>query len=167
MIKYIILFIVLLFSVLSDIRTSKIRNIYTVSAIVAGIGINTYFSGIYGFKESIKGSIVPVLLLGVFFCARLIGAGDIKLYSSVGAVLGIDFVIMAAAYSFLVCGLYSLAILCIKRRILSTLVPFFSEIKICFITQSLSVFENKTTRTVVRMSPAIAAGCIFQIVLTL
>lgn len=167
MIKYIILFIVLLFSVLSDIRTSKIRNIYTVSAIVAGIGINTYFSGIYGFKESIKGSIVPVLILGVFFCARLIGAGDIKLYSSVGAVLGIDFVIMAAAYSFLVCGLYSLAILCIKRRVLSTLVPFFSEIKICFITQSLSVFENKTTRTVVRMSPAIAVGCIFQIVLTL
>lgn len=167
MIKYIILFIVLLFSVLSDIRTSKIRNIYTVSAIIAGIGINTYFSGIYGLKESIKGSIVPALILGVFFCTRLIGAGDIKLYSSIGTVLGIDFVIMAAAYSFLICGLYSLAILCIKRRVLSTLVPFFSEIKICFITQSLSVFENKTTRTVVRMSPAIAAGCILQIVLTL
>lgn len=167
MIKYIILFIVLMFSVLSDLRTSKIRNIYTVSAIIAGIGINTYFSGIYGFKESIKGSIVPVLILGVFFCARLIGAGDIKLYSSIGAVFGIDFVIMAAAYSFLICGLYSLAKLSIKRRVLSTLVPFFSEIKICFITQSLSVFENKTTRTVVRMSPAIAAGCIFQIILTL
>ncbi len=167
MIKYIILFIILLLCILSDLRTSKIRNIYTVSAIIAGVAINTYFSGIYGLKESIKGSILPVLILGIFFCAKLIGAGDIKLYSSIGAVLGIDFVILAAVYSFLICGLYSLVILIIKRKVLSTFVPFIKEIRLCFMTQSLSVFENKTTRTFVRMSPAIAAGCIFRILLTL
>ncbi len=167
MIKYIILFIILLFCVLSDLRTSKIRNIYTVSAIIAGFAINTYFSGIYGLKESIKGCILPVLILGIFFCAKLIGAGDIKLYSSIGAVLGIDFVIMASVYSFLICGLYSLVMLIIKRKVLSTFVPFITEIKLCFMTQSLSVFENKTTRTFVRMSPAIAAGCIFRILLSL
>ncbi len=167
MIKYIILFIILLLCVLSDLRTSKIRNIYTVSAIIAGFAINTYFSGIYGLKESIKGSILPVLILGIFFCAKLIGAGDIKLYSSIGAFFGINFVIMAAVYSFLICGLYSLVMLIIKRKVLSTFVPFIKEIKLCFMTQSLSVFENKTTRTFVRMSPAIAAGCIFRILLTL
>ncbi|AEY65760.1 A24 family peptidase [Clostridium sp. BNL1100] len=167
MIKYIILFIILLLSVLSDLKTSKIRNIYTVSTIIAGFAVNIYFSGIYGFKESIKGSILPVLILGIFFYARLIGAGDIKLYSSIGAVFGIDFVIMVAAYSFLICGLYSLVMLKIKRRVLSTLVPFIREIKICFMTHSLFVFENKTTRTFVRLSPAIAAGCLFQILLTL
>ncbi len=167
MIKYIILFIILLLSVLSDLKSSKIRNIYTVSAIIAGFTINTYSLGIHGFKESMKGSIIPVVILAIFFYARLIGAGDIKLYSSIGAIFGIEFVIMAAAYSFLICGLYSLATLCIKRRVLSTFAPFFREIKLCFMTQSISCFENKTTHTIVRMSPSIAAGCIFQILLTL
>ena len=167
MIKYIILFIILLLSVVSDLRTSKIRNIYTISAIIVGVAINTYLSGIYGLKESIKGVTLPVLILGIFFCARLIGAGDIKLYSSIGAVFGIDFVIMAAAYSFLICGLYLIVKICIKRKFASTFIPFIKEIKLCFMTQSLSVFKDKTTRTFVRMSPAIAAGCIFRILLTL
>ncbi len=167
MIKYIILFFVLLLSVVSDLRTLKIRNIYTISAIFAGILINTYLSGIYGLKESVKGVILPVLILGIFFCARLIGAGDIKLYSSIGAIFGIDFVIMAFSYSFLICGLYSLIKISIKRNLINVFVSFTKELKLCFMTQNFSVFENKTTRTYVRMSPAIAAGCIFEILLTL
>lgn len=167
MIKYIILFLLLLFSVVSDIRTSRIRNIHTASAILAGLVINTHLSGMHGFKESMEGIILPVFLFGIFFYARLIGAGDIKLFSSIGAVFGIDFVIMVIAYSFLICGLYSLVMLCIKRKFVSTFVPFIKEIRLCCLTQSLSVFKNKTTRTYIRMSPAIAAGCVFQVLLNL
>ena len=167
MIKYIIILIILLLCVVSDLRTSKIRNIYTVSAIFAGIAINTYLSGTQGFKESTKGVILPLLILGIFFCARLIGAGDIKLFSSIGAIFGMDFVVMAIAYSFLICGLYSLVKECIQRKLVGIFVSFIKEIKLCYMTQSFSVFENKTTRTFVRMSPAIATGCMLQVISTL
>lgn len=167
MIKCFILFLVLLLSVISDIRISKIRNIYVMAAVLSGLTINTYFYGLYGFMESIKGIVLPILLMGIFFYARLIGAGDIKLFCGIGAVMGSVFVLSAMAYSFLLCGVYAFITLLMKSKVISTFHSFLQELELCFFTQSISAFEYKKTRTTVRMSPAIAAGCVFQVLINI
>jgi prepilin peptidase CpaA len=165
MLKYDIVFFLLLFCVISDLRTSKIKNAYVVTAIILGLAANTFLPGASGITESIKGAAVPVLSLGIFYYTGLIGAGDIKLFSSIGAVLGWKFVLYAMAYSFLACGIFALAVITRKSKLKGMFSSFFREVKLCLLTHSVSCFEDKSRRTVIRMSPAIAAGCVFQVLL--
>jgi prepilin peptidase CpaA len=88
MIVYLVLICLLFLSVISDLKASKIRNIFVFPAALLGIIINAYSYGLSGFRSSIMGIVMPIVLLGILFCARLIGAGDIKLFSAIGAFLG-------------------------------------------------------------------------------
>lgn len=167
MLKYGIVFCLLLFCVISDLISSNIKNLYVAVAATLGFVINMFLSGSSGLVESLKGAAVPLLILGVFFLTRLIGAGDIKLFCSIGAVLGYKFILFAMAYSFLFCGIFAFAALVRQSKVKGIFDSFFTEVKICLLTFSLSCFKNKSRRTVVRMSPAIAAGCAFQALLSL
>lgn len=167
MVRYFILFLVLLLCVISDLRVSKIRNVYAAAAIVAGTMISTILNGTEGLTESAVGIMLPVLLLGFFFYAKLVGAGDIKLFCGIGALFGGEFVLFAMAYSFFLCGIFAFLTLLIKGEIVGIFNSFSQEIKECIFTQSISVFENKKARTIIRMSPAIAAGCTVQVLMNL
>lgn len=77
-----------------DVRFRRIPNMLVLAALVAGLAINISFGGASGALSSLGGfaiAFVPMFLLHVF---GAMGAGDVKLFAAVGAVLGIALVPM-------------------------------------------------------------------------
>src|SRR5688500_1957701 len=77
-----------------DVRFRRIPNLVVVSALVAGLCINTSFLGFTGTLSSLKGlglAFLPMFLMHIF---GAMGAGDVKLFAAVGAVVGVAMVPM-------------------------------------------------------------------------
>ena len=75
-----------------DVRFRRIPNVLVLMALVAGLAINISFRGSAGALSSLSGlalAFVPMFLLHVF---GAMGAGDVKLFAAIGAVVGIALV---------------------------------------------------------------------------
>ncbi len=167
MIIYLQLFLLLAASLVSDLRTSKIKNFSIVFFLIAGILSNYCLKGIAGLKVSCAGAAMPVLLLGLFFYLGLLGAGDIKLYSTIGALLGWEPGLFVLAYSMLAAGLFCFAKLYVSGEAKQGLITLFHEIRL-FISSAilgirlpLPVHLNK--KRVIKLTPAIAFGVGIQL----
>lgn len=173
MVNYIVLVCLIILAVVSDIKDSKIRNIYVIPSLLLGVIINTYLHGFQGLKSSLLGIAVPILLLFVLFCLKLIGAGDIKLFSAIGALMGHKFLLYAMAYSFIFAGILSVFHLLLNKNIncasnlkltklvKSSFYDFYIDIKMCCLISPKCFLQNGTKHTI-RLSPAIAMGTCLQ-----
>jgi len=72
-----------------DVRFRRIPNVLVLTALIAGLAINTTFGGFRGLGNSALGfgvAFFAMLLLHIF---GAMGAGDVKLMGAVGSILGI------------------------------------------------------------------------------
>jgi prepilin peptidase CpaA len=177
MVNYIILICLLILSVVGDIKYSKIRNLYVIPAAISGLFINAFEHGIQGLKSSLFGVLVPILLLGILFYLELIGAGDIKLFSAIGALWGCEFILYGMAYSFIFAGIFSLLSLIRNKKsqaeystlikfIKRTFCHFYKNIKMCCLTSSIYI-QMSSKKHIIRLSPYIAIGTCLQVILSI
>ena len=96
------LVIVLLVAVVTDARHRRVPNTLVLTALLAGLLLNTIgpqpfrdnegiFSlspGALGFAKSLFGTLVALLVFVPFYAMRILGAGDVKLLTGVGAFAG-------------------------------------------------------------------------------
>ena len=78
-----------------DLRYRRIPNLLILFALIAGLAINTAFGGWQGALSSLEGfglAFVPMFLMHLF---GAMGAGDVKLFGAIGAVLGVGMVPLA------------------------------------------------------------------------
>ncbi len=113
--------IVLLISVVTDVRQRKILNVVTLPAILLGFLFHGVTSGLDGLLMSGLGFLVGLGLLIIPFIKGGIGAGDVKLLAAVGAWKGAVFVIYTTLFGAAIGGIISLFILLKNRRLRSTL----------------------------------------------
>lgn len=106
----IMLFIVLLISCITDIKHNVVKNVVTIPCILVAIILKGFFDSNL-LLDSLKGVFIPMLLLIPFYLLGALGAGDIKLFCSIGALMGSSFVIICILYSFLLGGVMSLIIM--------------------------------------------------------
>ncbi len=113
----------------TDIKTSKIPNVITVSGIVGGLLYNGVINGFDGLKFSFIGLIIATVLLLILYLLGGIGAGDVKLFAAIGAITGTIFVLNTMMYSILYGGLIGVGILLYRkefiRRMTHTLFHLF------------------------------------------
>jgi len=160
-IKYIELIILMSLALISDIKTYKIKNKIVYPFTLIGLMTNLYSNGLEGLLFSLKGMIIPVLLLIIFFALRMLGAGDIKLFSAIGAIMGLGFVLQAIIYSFLTGGVIALLIIIARKNGMKRFKYFFQYLKSCFLTVSIlpyTDFNDKNDGGKFRFTFAIIGG---------
>lgn len=164
MIVYIILSLVLSFSVVSDLKLSKIPNILVFPASISGLAINTWYSGFAGLKHSLAGMVLPIIILGVFFYVRLLGAGDIKLLSAIGSIIGWKLILDSIACTFIIAGFIALAALIKTSKVKSTFLTFLKDIKMSFFLSNAINFPHINNRHCIKLSPYIAISVGLQVI---
>ena len=77
-----------------DMRYRRIPNVLVLAALVSGLVLNASLAGVQGTISSVAGfglAFIPMFLMHIF---GAMGAGDVKLFGAVGAVLGVGLVPM-------------------------------------------------------------------------
>jgi prepilin peptidase CpaA len=105
----------------TDLRSRRIPNWLTVSALAVGVAANTILSGWGGLKTSLLGALVGLALLLPFVLLRSLGAGDWKLAGALGAFAGPSLLLDLLMASIFVAGVMALALVVYKGRVRQTL----------------------------------------------
>ena len=91
-----------------DFRDTSVDNGWILFSFVTGFLIQITERGLKGGVIFLTGVAVPVILLGILFVFRMLGAGDIKLLCALGGIMGPRTVTECIFYSLLVTVQYLL-----------------------------------------------------------
>lgn len=116
-----VVILILIISIISDLRNRKILNIVTFPAILTALIYHFFTSGLEGFLFSGQGLLIGIGLLFIPFIMGGIGAGDVKLLAAVGAWQGSLFIFYTGIYAGLIGGLIAVYILLKRREAIVTL----------------------------------------------
>ena len=105
-----------------DIRSRRIPNWLTYSAMLLGVGYHTILNGAYGFLFGAGGLFLGLALLIVFYMTGGMGAGDVKLMGAVGALLGPKDVFITFIFTALAGGVYAIMLLLSRSHLAGTAV---------------------------------------------
>jgi prepilin peptidase CpaA len=116
-----LLWIIVLISLYTDLKTRKIYNKVVLPGMVLGLALNGLEGGAAGMLFSLKGLGVG---LGIFFLPFLlggIGAGDVKLLGTIGAIKGPLFVLWTGLGTGVAGGIIALIILIRRGQLVAAL----------------------------------------------
>lgn len=145
-IQFYFLAILLLIASYFDIKTSKIPNWLTMSGIAVGLLLHLIQNGVAGLSFSAIGLLVGGGVFMILYFFRALGAGDVKLFAAIGALVGTEFVLYSMMYSIVYAGVIGLIILLFTRsfmkRMLQVIFYLFETI-LSRDTKRLSKFKRK------------------------
>jgi len=119
--KLVLLAPLAIFVIYYDVRYRRIPNVLVLATLLAGISVNTAFGGWPGMLSSLQGfalAFFPMLLMHIF---GALGAGDVKLFGAVGAVLGVGLVPLAFVVVVMLGAVLAVYTMLRAGRVLTTL----------------------------------------------
>ncbi len=96
-----------------DVRYRRIPNLFVLATFISGVLINAIFGGLTGVLSSCAGCVFAFVLMFLLHVFGAMGAGDVKLFAAIGAVMGAHLVLPTFLVVILTGGL--LAIISIIR----------------------------------------------------
>ena len=104
-----------------DIRSRRIPNALTGSAIVVGLAAHALLDGWSGLGTSLEAGLLCGLIFFLFFLAGGMGAGDVKLMTALGCMMGISNVASLMLLTALSGGVLAVGLALFRGRIKETL----------------------------------------------
>lgn len=105
-----------------DVRYRRIPNKLVLLTLVGGIAVNTFFGGAHGLLVSLSGSALAFVLMFGLHIFGTMGAGDVKLFAAIGAVLGSSLVLPTLLIVALTGGVLAIFKMIYSRRVGATMI---------------------------------------------
>lgn len=115
-----------------DFISYKISNHLILSGIIIGFVVNLYQGGWTGLVMWICGVVIPIILLFPLFLFKVLGAGDIKLFSVIGGFYGIPFVLKSIVVAFIIAAIMSVIHLIKYKQVFYRLQFLVNYIQVMF-----------------------------------
>lgn len=96
-----------------DLRYRRIPNVYVLATMICGLVTNAIMDGWRGVLSSLVGAVFAFCLMLILHVLGALGAGDVKLFASIGAVIGMNIVLLAFVVVVITGG--ALAVISILR----------------------------------------------------
>lgn len=164
-VRYLAAALLLTASMLQDIKATRIRNSLTLPFCAAGILLNIIISGTGGLLMSAAGFIIPLIALFFLYVLGMLGAGDIKLFSALGSIMGARFIISCICWSFAAGGIMALALLAVRRNTSDRFACFILYCKNSIYTGRLGDYRqfSQTRDAFFRFSFAISLAAVIAV----
>lgn len=120
----------------ADVRTRRIPNALTGSALLFGAGLNACLYGASGLASSLAGAGLMLVLLLAPFALGGIGGGDVKMMVAVGAFLGPLLAFLSLTAGFILGGLVMTLHLLRLGRLQEKLAALVSLVRAAAVTRS-------------------------------
>lgn len=104
-----------------DVRYRRIPNKLVLITLVGGLILNTVFSGRHGLVLSLGGSSLAFLLMFFLHAFGTMGAGDVKLFAAIGALVGSSLVLQTFLIVAITGGVLAICKMVYARRTRATI----------------------------------------------
>lgn len=165
--KTVLVLSLLILALQCDIKTYKIKNTLIFPYILLGILINLFVGKLFGIFDWVLGILTPTIFLLPLYLLGMVGAGDIKLFSAIGSIMGYRFVLLSMMLSFLLGGIIALIIAFTREAFKKCFVNLLQYLKTCLLTFSIQTYtkiEDSSNRF--PFSIAVVGGTIVSFFLT-
>lgn len=158
---YVGLLTVLTICAITDLRQRRIPNMLTYPTIITALSAYCIVGGWNGFCFSFGGLSFGFAVFFIPYLFGGMGAGDVKLMSAVGAVLGFQQTAVSFLFIVVCGGIMALGFMAYRRSLKDTLSKTFLSILYLGMhrdTSLLKVDKNKTTQECIPYGVAITSG---------
>ena len=159
------LFTVIILALYYDVQTLKIKNKITVSYLVLGLILNTLLSGSQGLVFGLMGMIIGLLSLFWLYLLGGVGAGDVKLFAAIGAIMGKSYIIDLAIYSSICAGIVGICAMIYYRKLQKSFKNIFSILLSIILFKSPKTVANYAKETSLKIPYMIAVlpGAVLEV----
>lgn len=126
-----------------DISTGKVKNQWICFLWIVGMVYQMIVGQWQGIWHFMVGSVLPIVILFPLFRFRMLGPGDIKLFSALGGVMGAGAILACMAISFLCGGILSLVFLLLYGELASRLRHFAVYIQFVISNRKIVPYYRK------------------------
>jgi prepilin peptidase CpaA len=104
-----------------DLKSRRIPNFITGPAILAGLLLHTFYDGWHGTLSSLAAGLICGIIFLVFYLAGGMGAGDVKLITAVGCLVGLTNSASVLVITALAGGLMAIGFALMRGQLKATL----------------------------------------------
>jgi len=104
-----------------DVRYRRIPNPFVLAALVGGVTINLILNGLPGLYSSLSGCGLAFIFMFMLHVFGAMGAGDVKLFAAIGAVIGAKLVVPTFVVVVLTGGLLAVVSMVRSGMFLTTM----------------------------------------------
>ncbi len=104
-----------------DVRYRRIPNPFVLATLAAGVTMNVILGGMSGLYSSLAGCGFAFILMFMLHIFGAMGAGDVKLFAAIGAVIGVKLVVPTFLIVVLTGGLLAVVSILRARTVVTTM----------------------------------------------
>lgn len=128
---------------ITDIKSMRIPNWITISALLVGLLTQGLMRGWHGLMMAGGGAAAGFIVLLIMYLIGAVGAGDVKLFAGIGAWTGTLFTLQVVIYSVLFGALIGWIIVLKRREIGSRSRKIISTISGFILLKSPFLYKNR------------------------
>ncbi len=104
-----------------DVRYRRIPNPFVLATLIGGVSMNLILAGLPGLISSLSGCGLAFILMFMLHVFGAMGAGDVKLFAAIGAVIGAKLVVPTFVIVVLTGGLLAVVSMVRSGMVVTTM----------------------------------------------